>query len=47
MTADEFLFRDGYTISERISRIPTARISADTPEINSRLDDLSLSPKAR
>lgn len=43
MTADEFLFRDGYTISERISRIPTTRISVDTPEISSRLEALSLS----
>lgn len=43
MTADEFLFREGYSIREKISRIPTARISAETPEINSRLRDLSLS----
>jgi hypothetical protein len=43
MTADEFLFRDGYSINEKISRIPTPRISAETPEINSRLRDISLS----
>lgn len=42
MTADKFLFRDRYSISEKIRRIPTARISAETPEINSRLQDLSL-----
>lgn len=43
MTTDQFLFRDGYSIPEKISRIPTAKITAETPEIDSRLQDLSLS----
>jgi hypothetical protein len=43
MTTDEFLFRDGYSISEKIRRIPTPKISAETPEINGLLRDLSLS----
>lgn len=43
MTTDQFLFRNGYSIPEKISRIPTAKISAKTPEIDSRLQDFSLS----
>lgn len=43
MTTDRFLFRDGYSIDEKIRRIPTPNISPETPEINRRLDELDLS----
>ncbi len=43
MTTDQFLFRDGYSIEEKIGRIPTSNISPETPEINGRLDKLDLS----
>jgi hypothetical protein len=43
MTTDRFLFRDGYSIDEKIRRIPTPNISPETPEINRRLTELDLS----
>lgn len=45
MTTDRFLFRDGYAVSEKISRIPTAIIDAETSRINRHLRDLSLTEK--
>lgn len=42
MTTDMFLFRDGYSLSEKINRIPTARITPETPEIDGQLDHLSM-----
>lgn len=43
MATDRFLFRDTYAIPEKIDRIPTSRISKETPEIQRRLGELSLS----
>lgn len=43
MTTDQFLFRDGYDIDEKIRRIPTPNISPETPEINRQLSELGLS----
>lgn len=43
MTTNQFLFRDSYSINEKISRIPTSDISPETPEINQQLFDLELS----
>lgn len=43
MTTDQFLFRDSYSTGEKISRIPIADISPETPEINHRLHGLGLS----
>lgn len=42
MTTDRFLFRDGYSIDEKIRRIPTSSISPETPEINRQLGELGL-----